>query len=61
MEGVTTSSAVDYSNQLFQIQSSLDTINVNLQWQNNLHYCFIVVFFTILVICLLYKVLKIFI
>ena len=57
----TTVQAVDYTSQLNSIQVSLDTLNANIQYQNCLIYIFVVCFFTILVCCLLYKVLKIFI
>lgn len=65
---VTTPPAVDYTQQIQQLQSSLDlansnldAVNANLQLQNHLSYIFIVCFFTVLVCCLLYKVIRTFI
>lgn len=58
---ITTSSEVSYSSQLSEIQSSLDSVNANLQLQNSLTYYSIVIASVILISCLFYKVLKIFI
>lgn len=57
----TTSAGVDYTIQLNNIQSTLDSINAGIQLQDRMFYIFMVIIFTILVCCLLYKVLKIFI
>lgn len=54
-------SSLDYSKQFTEMQQSLNEINANLQYSNNQNYFFIVSIFTVLVCCLLYKVIKVFI
>lgn len=53
--------SLDYSQQFTEIQQSLNEINANLQYSNNQNYFFIVSICTVLVCCLLYKVIKVFI